>query len=34
MRREYPEIDEEDIRQALRYAAALLEDRTIDLPRA
>jgi uncharacterized protein (DUF433 family) len=32
--REYPEIDEEDIRQAVAYAAALLEDRMIDLPRA
>jgi uncharacterized protein (DUF433 family) len=34
LRREYPEIDEEDIRQAVAYAAAVLEDRTIDLPRA
>ncbi|MHB0971440.1 MAG: DUF433 domain-containing protein [Thermoanaerobaculia bacterium] len=34
LRREYPEIDEEDIRQAVTYAAALLEGRTIELPRA
>lgn len=30
-RREYPELDDEDIRQALTYAAASLDDRTIDL---
>jgi uncharacterized protein (DUF433 family) len=29
--REYPELDEEDIRQALEYAAAYLDDRIIDL---
>jgi len=34
LRREYPEIEDEDIRQALVYAAALLEGRTIELPRA
>jgi len=27
LRREYPELEEEDIRQALAYAAASLEDR-------
>jgi len=34
LRKEYPEIEDEDIRQALVYAAALLEGRTIELPRA
>lgn len=34
LRNEYPEIDDEDIRQALVYAAALLEGRTIELLRA
>ena len=28
--REYPELDAEDIRQALAYAAASLDDRIID----
>lgn len=32
--REYPELEEEDIRQALAYAAALLGDETIELKRA
>lgn len=31
LRRDYPELDDEDIRQALAYAAANLEDRSIDL---
>lgn len=31
LRREYPELQDEDIRQALAYAAAHLEDRIIDL---
>jgi uncharacterized protein (DUF433 family) len=31
LRREYPELEEEDIRQALEYAAASLEDRTVEL---
>lgn len=30
--REYPEIDEEDVRQALEYAAANLDDKVIELP--
>ena len=30
LRREYPDLDDEDIRQALAYAAANLEDRIID----
>jgi uncharacterized protein (DUF433 family) len=31
LRREYPELDEEDIRQALLYAATCLDDRIIEL---
>jgi uncharacterized protein (DUF433 family) len=31
LRREYPELEDEDIRQALEYAAAYLDDRIIDL---
>lgn len=31
LRAEYPELDEEDIRQALEYAAANLEDRVVEL---
>ena len=31
LRREYPELDDEDIRQSLAYAAANLDDRTIPL---
>jgi len=34
LRREYPELEEEDIQQALGYAAASLEDRTVELTRA
>lgn len=34
LRREYPELEDEDIRQALAYAAAALEDRLLDLPRS
>ena len=30
-RAEYPEIEDEDIRQALEYAAANLEDKVVDL---
>jgi uncharacterized protein (DUF433 family) len=32
LRREYPELDDEDIRQALLYAATYLDDRVVDLP--
>jgi uncharacterized protein (DUF433 family) len=32
--REYPELDDEDIRQALEYAAASLEDRLLDIKTA
>ncbi|MBI1369244.1 MAG: DUF433 domain-containing protein [Planctomycetes bacterium] len=31
LRKEYPELEDEDIRQALAYAAATLEDRIIEL---
>jgi uncharacterized protein (DUF433 family) len=30
--REYPELEEEDIRQALTYAATYLDDQVIELP--
>jgi uncharacterized protein (DUF433 family) len=32
LKREYPELDDDDIRQALGYAAACLEDRVFPLP--
>ncbi len=31
LRREYPELDDEDIRQALLYAATSLDDRVLEL---
>jgi uncharacterized protein (DUF433 family) len=31
LRAEYPELEDEDIRQALEYAAANLDDKTIPL---
>jgi len=31
LHREYPELDDEDIRQALEYAAAILDDRVLPL---
>jgi uncharacterized protein (DUF433 family) len=34
LHREYPELDAEDIRQALEYGAAAIEDRTVELTRA
>jgi uncharacterized protein (DUF433 family) len=34
LRREYPELEDEDIRQALAYAAAVLEHEVIELPSA
>jgi uncharacterized protein (DUF433 family) len=34
LRREYPELEDEDIRQALEYAAASLDDRIVDLTSA
>ena len=32
LHQEYPDLEDEDIRQALLYAAANLEDRVLDLP--
>ena len=32
--REYPDLEDEDIRQALGYAAANLDDRLMELPAA
>jgi uncharacterized protein (DUF433 family) len=32
LRAEYPELDDEDIRQALTYAGANLEGRIVELP--
>jgi uncharacterized protein (DUF433 family) len=32
--REYPELEEEDIRQALEYAAANMDEQIVDLPQA
>jgi uncharacterized protein (DUF433 family) len=32
--REYPELEDEDIRQVLAYAAASLDDRVIELPKS
>ncbi len=34
LHREYPELEDEDIRQALEYAAAMLEDKTLPLKSA
>ena len=34
LRREYPELEEEDIRQALTFAAALIDDKVLPLPHA
>lgn len=31
LRAEYPEVDDEDIRQALEFAAANLDDRVVEL---
>ena len=31
LRREFPELEDEDIRQALEYAAANLDDRVVEL---
>lgn len=32
LKREYPELEDEDIRQALAFAATLLDDRALPLP--
>lgn len=34
LRADYPELEDEDIRQAIAYAAAMLGDETIDLKTA
>jgi len=34
LKREYPELEDEDIRQALAFAAAMLDDRVVPLPLA
>lgn len=34
LRREYPELEDEDIRQALAFAAAALDDKVLPLPAA
>jgi uncharacterized protein (DUF433 family) len=33
LRREYPELEDEDIRQSLAYAASYLEDRSVAFSR-
>jgi uncharacterized protein (DUF433 family) len=32
--REYPELEEEDIRQVLAYAATMLDDKVVELPKS
>jgi uncharacterized protein (DUF433 family) len=32
--REYPELDDDDIRQVLAYAAAAVDDKVIELPKS
>ena len=32
LKREYPELEDEDIRQALTFAATLIDDRVLPLP--
>lgn len=34
LRRDYPELDDEDIRQALAYAASCLDDQVVELAMA
>ena len=34
LKREYPELEDEDIRQALAFASALIEDRVVPVPNA
>src|ERR1700674_3384930 len=34
LKREYPELEDEDIRQALAFAAALVDDKVLPFPRA
>ncbi len=33
LRREYPELEDDDIRQALAYAASAVDDELIELPK-
>jgi uncharacterized protein (DUF433 family) len=32
LKREYPELEDEDIRQALAFAAAMIDDKVLPLP--
>lgn len=34
LKREYPELEEEDIRQVLAFAAALVDDKVLPLPQS
>ncbi len=34
LKREYPELEDEDIRQALAFAAALVDDKVLPFPNA
>jgi uncharacterized protein (DUF433 family) len=34
LKREYPELEDEDIRQALVFAAALVDDKILPLPQS
>jgi len=34
LKREYPELEDQDIRQALAFAAALVDDKVLPLPPA
>jgi uncharacterized protein (DUF433 family) len=34
LKREYPELEDEDIRQALAFAVALVDDKVLPLPQA
>jgi uncharacterized protein (DUF433 family) len=34
LKREYPELEDEDIRQALAFAATLVDDKVLPLPHA
>ncbi|MBI4714803.1 MAG: DUF433 domain-containing protein, partial [Nitrospirae bacterium] len=34
LRREYPELEDEDIQQALAYAATYLEDQILEFPQS
>lgn len=34
LKREYPELEDGDIRQALAYAAALVDDKVLPIPNA